>query len=250
MYFDKSRATIIGTPTEIDSLAAYSLTHTEGPLEQEWIDGGLAKVAGSDQQRSLDPTVAGILEVSAQPIRSVIIERFDGEIVTVSFVSWDSHGRVVMTEGAGEELLALTATEMSLLPSLLAQSLRLSAATIRGVGDPVEVTAAQIDAMFTGQAHETGSENSNAEHTGIEDVLDSFRHAWRASGSWTGEETDTSLTVFSAGEQGLWRVNRPDGERSPDMLIGIEPIDRQIAIDALGDVVTGRLATKGGQPEG
>ena len=126
MHFDANRATLVASPSEMDALVDHVAEHgADSPIEL-WIDGGLTNYSGKEGGDSvLHPTVMGIAEVLGQPLRSVIIERFDGQIAVPMFVALDGRGRATITEGLGPDSLAVIATDLTLLPTLLSQSLRL-----------------------------------------------------------------------------------------------------------------------------
>ncbi len=247
MQFDPIRATLVATDDELAELAA---PKTE---------------AGDGVQ--LHPTAAGIVALLASPCRSVAIERFDRGLVSPLFVAFDERGRAVLTEGAGHDRLAMTATHLELLPALLSQALRLHAGLSAGDRQEVTATAAQIQAALAGAEgaearHDTGAADAEPgpagqaaagpEPTGSlaaaeQDraaVLGAMTHGWRASASWAGADIDRSVTVMSAGDRGLWHVDRGPADHAPlpigpDDRVTLRPVTAAQARSLLGDVVTG-----------
>jgi len=224
MLFDPIRATLVATDDELAELAARQA------------DGG-----------EVHPTVAGIVALLASPRRSVAIERFDHGLVTPLFVAFDERGRAVLTEGAGDDGLAMTATHLELLPALLSQALRLHAGLPGGDRRELVATAAQIEAALAG----AGGGDAEAPDLPAGDdpelsaVLAAMTHGWRASASWAGAGIDRSATVMSAGDRGLWHVDRGPADHGPapigpDDRVTLRPVTVAEARALLGDVVTGR----------
>lgn len=235
MHFDANRATLVGSTEEIDALVAHVSEHGADSPTEEWVEGGLANQSAAEaDQVVLNPTVLGIAEVLGNPKRSVVIERFDGQLVVLSFVAFDESGRTTITEGLGPDELAIIATELTLLPGLLAQQVRLGASQSKDVNrEALNTTAGVIESIFTGETPEGSDE--------LGDVLNSFSHAWRASGSWLGAPTDASLTVLDTGAAGRW-VAVPESKEQTDETTKVElrQADRGEIMKLLGDVVTGR----------
>jgi hypothetical protein len=251
MYFDRNRATLVAGSQQLAELAAH-VVGGEPPADglQPWRDANL--MAGD----SLDPTVAGLVELLERPVRSVMLEQFDGDLVAVTFVAFDRAGRATIMSGVGDDLLSLTATRFDLLPAMLTQILRLNPDPELAARVPVETTAGAIESVLRGnQATADPQAISDPEATsGPEQVLGSFRYAWRASGCWQAKQTDTSVTVFQAGPLGLWTVahdaQTPAATATPDTAVRLEPSSATDITRLLGDVVTGRVGRTGGQQAG
>lgn len=226
MQFDRNRSTLTATQQQVDELAQH--VASSGTIKPEWSEAGLT----SRTTNELEPTVAGIVQILGNPTRSVVIEQFDGALVELLFIAWDSNGRATITSGGPDDVLVSTATEIGLLPSLLAQRLRMGSSEAAD-GGPLETTAGMFEAALAQTAEAATNDR-------LGQVLSALRHGWRASGSWPHQDTDRSVTVFSAGEFGLWKVDRPLSTMSPDTPVTLEPIDQKTAIALLGDVITGR----------
>ncbi len=229
MLFDPIRATLVATDDELVDLAAQ---------------------AGRGDE-SLHPTVAGIVAVLGAPARSVVIERFDRGLVAPLFVAFDDRGRAVLTEGAGEAdgkaALSMTATHLELLPALLSQALRLHAGLPAANRHPLAATAGQIEAAMAGSGAAGVAGVAGVAEPGLAAVLTEMTHGWRASGCWGGAEIDRSVTVMSAGDEGLWHVDRGPADFGPvpigpDDRFDLRPVTVAEARALLGDVVTGRRA--------
>ncbi len=223
MLFDPIRATLVATDDELEDLAAR---------------------AGRGDE-SLHPTVAGIVVVLGAPARSVVIERFERGLVAPLFVAFDRQGRAVVTDGAGDvagkAALSMTATHLELLPALLSQALRLHTGLPAAGRHPLAATAGQIEAAMA------GGEAAGVTEPGLAAVLAEMTHGWRASGCWAEAEIDRSVTVMSAGDKGLWHVDRGTADLGPvpigpDDRLDLRPVTVAEARALLGDVVTGRRA--------
>jgi hypothetical protein len=248
MYFDRNRATLVAGPQELAELAAHVIGG-ESPADglQSWRD---ANVMAGD---SVDPTVAGLVALLERPVRSVMLEQFDGSLVTVTFVAFDRAGRATIMSGVGDDLLSVTATRFDLLPAMLTQILRLNPDPELGARAPVVTTAGVVDAVLQGndpsavgnQPPSPAPVGSGAEAAcGPAEVLGSFRYGWRASGCWQAKQTDASITVMQAGPLGLWTVahdaQTPGTTPTPETEVRLEPSTMADATSLLGDVVTGR----------
>ncbi|MEM7340492.1 MAG: hypothetical protein AAF467_17680 [Actinomycetota bacterium] len=246
MQFDRANATLLATPADIEAIASH-VAADGATIPEAWIEGGLG-----DVETGLDPTATGIAEVVSKPDRSVVIERFDGDLVTLLFVAWDRTGRATISQGASEELLAVTATDLRLLPALLAQALRLRPGTEAPAEAPRHTTVSAIEQILgngqpAGNGASAGNPNTNGAHTGdeLDAAVGEVRHAWRATGSWSGREADRSVTLLSATGGGLWEVSveAPDsGPVEPTTPVVLRPVGFDTAMVAVGDVVTGRTA--------
>lgn len=254
MYFDRNRATLVASPDDLAALASH-LTVTGAddgrpspPVPEAWVDGNIA-----DDGR-IDPTVAGIVEIVDRPRRSVVLERFDGRVVDLTFVAWDRAGRVVMMDGAGGDRLAITATQFDLLPALLTQAVRLHPRSNPGSGPPIVTTAGAVELAMAGGAPAksdgAGGDGGPASH--LATVLGSLRHAWRVTGNWHGRPSDRSLTVLAAADEGLWVVEHGAADAGstpgPTTPVRLTPITPAEITRLLGDVVTGRRSCD--EPDG
>lgn len=229
MLFDPIRATLVATDDELVDLTAR---------------------AGRGDE-SLHPTVAGIMAVLGAPARSVVIERFDRGLVAPLFVAFDRQGRAVVTEGAGDvggkAALSMTATHVELLPALLSQALRLHAGLPAASRHPLAATAGQIEAAMAGGAVAGVAGVAGVAEPGLAAVLAAMTHGWRASGCWAEAEIDRSVTVMSAGDEGLWHVDRGAADLGPvpigpDDRLDLRPVTVAEARALLGGVITGRRA--------
>lgn len=240
MYFDQNRATLIAQSGDLDELAEFLASPTE-QLPEDWIEGGLAIHNPGNTQALLNPTVVGIVEIMAAPVRSIVIERFDGQLVTLTFVAFDRRGRATVTEGVGPSEVSVTATDLSLLPALLAQSVRLGANSVAGEPPAIPTTVGVLEHIFS-----ESTEPTNVSDDRLRELLGSVQFAWRASGSWPDSDVDSSITVVACGELGLWSVaaeSPSEDEPSPAMPITLTPTNRKLVLEKLGDVVTGRSRT-------
>ena len=252
MYFDRNNATLLASADDLTKLAEFSAA-SSGAIPADWSE---VNVATGDQ---LDPTVAGIVDIMNRPLRSIALERFDGESVDVMFIAWDRAGRATMANGVGQDSLSITATQFDLLPALLTQAVRLNPATAPAVRRPITTTAGVVQQAITGAnvagepaagqaaASEPVASDANGDASPDQDlvaVLGAIRHAWRASGSWQGKTTDASMTVLSAGDEGLWVVSHdastPGSQANADTVVQLEPCNPRDISRLLGDVVTGR----------
>ena len=238
MYFDRNNATLLASADDLTKLAEFSAADS-GAIPADWQE---VNVAAGDR---LDPTVAGIVEIMNRPLRSIALERFDGESVDVMFIAWDRAGRATMANGIGQDSLSITATQFDLLPALLTQAVRLNPSTAPAVRQPITTTAGVVQQAIAGGPGVDGplvdGETSDED---LVAVLGALRHAWRASGSWQGKATDASITVLSAGDEGLWAVSHdastPGSQANADTVVRLEPCNPSDISRLLGDVVTGR----------
>ena len=236
MYFDRNNATLLASADELTKLAEFSASGSDVP-PSDWQEMHVAS------GQKLDPTVTGIIEIMNRPLRSIALERFDGESVDVMFVAWDRAGRATMANGIGQDSLSITATQFDLLPALLTQAVRLNPTMVTAARPPMVTTAGVVQQAIAG-GDLPGADGSAASNQDLVAVLGSIRHAWRASGSWQGKTTDTSMTVLSAGDEGLWVVTHeasaPGSQASADTVVELRPCSPADISRLLGDVVTGR----------
>lgn len=236
MYFDRNRATLVAGPQTLTELALY-LTDGGSPADgfEPWQEANLF------DGDTIDPTVAGIVEILERPARSVMLEQFDGDQVAVTFVAFDRVGRATIMNGVGGDLLSITATRFDLLPALLTQTLRLNPEPSKPARQPLTTTAGVIERLLDGA---TNSSVDGSAAPALAAVLGSFRHAWRASGSWHTKPTDSSMTVLFAGAEGLWTVSHgsqsPGSTPNPETPVTLTPVTASELTRLLGDVVTGR----------
>lgn len=251
MYFDKSNATLLASADDLDQLTEYLATSadTRDSLAidiAEWEEANIADAG------MIYPTVAGIVEIMHRPARSIAIERFDGELVDISFVAWDRKGRAVTTQGVGGDSLAMTATHFELLPALLSQTVRLNPKSTQDNRAPLLTTAKAVDQALKAkpatQAKDSGGSLDDETVSAPLDILGSFVHSWRATGSWQARTADISLTVIDAGAKGLWRIERdsvePGTQPTPEMEVRLIPCTGHQVTSKLGDVVTGRKSVE------
>jgi hypothetical protein len=74
----------------------------------------------------------------------------------------------------------------------------------------------------------------------LDDLMDNWRLAWRASGSYGDSDIDIHVTIVDAGERGVWRVEQPGRMADEEVEVTLVPITIKEATALLGDVVTGR----------
>lgn len=189
-----------------------------------------ARVVAGDE---VEPMAAGIVGVVAAPHRSVVVERFDGRTLDPLTVWWrrDGHAALGMLADGGAAL-DLQATQLELLPALLAQALALGPRP--PVPEPITVTTttAVLDGAF-GPDGEVG--DLDDEH--LEAIAGGWQRSWRATGSWVVADAaaDPELAVVDAGVAGLWEV-----DRGADGVVRLHARTVHEVLDRLGDVVTGR----------
>ncbi len=259
MFFTRSRATLVATADELEALAAFAASvETDEPTAPplDWFDAGLFLLDTSDSNTGartpppLDPMARGIIEVLARPLRSVVLERFADGVAELTWVNWDRRGRATMADGVGDGAIAVTATDMNILPALMTQAVQLSVGMPAASGAPITTTAGVIEGLLAGD-EQTDLSSLRADPNLVV-ILASIRNAWRASGSWFGQTTDTSVTVFFAGNEGFWVVDQdssaPGSSPTPETEVRLLPASATDVSRLLGDVVTGRKAKPGSKP--
>lgn len=254
MNYDPIRAMLAATSEELGRLLEVAIpearddshstdvpvTHAADPeLLAEW---GEANMMLGDR---LHPTIVGMVGVLSRPTRSVLVERFSRNLVIPLFVAWDDRGRATLTDGIPGGDLLVEATSFDLLPPLLLHTLHVHRGIPAPDRQPVTTNAARLEQILGGEAPDAGG-GGEAAADPLAPILADLRFAWRASGSWPGEEVDTSVTALSAGATGLWTVTHDAQDRaeppSPDTEVTLTPSNAAELAAKLGDVVTGRVA--------
>lgn len=201
---------------------------------------GRLREAGIVEGQGLHPVAAGLVEIAVAPARSIVVERFDGADLTPMFIGWRPDGRATTSSPDAEGQVVVTATEFSLLRDQLRQWLGLFDREIVADRQPVATNTTVIDAAVSARGvRATGDESLDA-------VIDQWRLAWRANGSWAQRPTDTGATIVDAGTQGWYRVDHPPREGAEQVDVTLEPLDLEAVVEVLGDVVTGRASQRAG----
>jgi len=240
MMYDPIRATLAIEGDNLEKLAA--VVEAGGGLEelgQEWHEAGV--IIGDE----LLATVRGIVEILQRPARSIMIERFSQGFVVPLFVAWDGKGRATLTDGTPDGQLVIEATSFDLLPSLLMQALHLHSGLVPVSGrEAVTTTAGVLEAIINPDSELAREARTDDELAALRPIVAEVDFAWRVSGSWPGQPTDTSITAISAGSEGLWTVVHDAQDRtqepSADTVVHLVPATVTELTAKLGDVVTGR----------
>ncbi len=180
------------------------------------------------------PTAASLVEVAVGPVRSVVIERFDGSKLSPMFIGWMPDGRATTSVPDAAGAVVVTATEFGLLRDHLRQWLAVFDREVPADRKPVRTDTSVIDAAVSAQGIElTGDATLDA-------VIAGWRLAWRANANWAERPIDITLTVVDAGPQGWYRVDHPPRTGQEVVDVTLEPLSLAEVIETLGDVVTGR----------
>lgn len=266
MYYDRNRATLHLTRSQLKELLHASASGNVVDAPPEWEDGRVLL------DGEIDPIVASIARVALNGDRTVVIERFDGDEVAPVWLAWDRAFRATVTEqgvrSAGGDAptdddveMAITATQFELLPGLVRQLVRLHPRLPVAKRSALTTTAGVIDDILLAFAAGDDPPASGATWASDPDlaaVLGASSHAWRASGNWRTQPTDNSMTVLDASTEGLWIINRPapDAPADRETPVTLLPATPEEVTARLGDVVTGRAAPDptvqqpGAEPEG
>jgi hypothetical protein len=154
MFIDRNRAMLLASSEGLDALAARVAADGATPPDPQWFDAGILRPAGGGEAASpeLEPMVAGIVELVTRPTRSVVLERFADGNGEVTFVNWDTRGRVAVIEGAGEGLVSIVATDLKLLPGRMIHAVGLRTGAPASDRPALTTTAAAIEAVLGGTA--------------------------------------------------------------------------------------------------
>ncbi len=239
MRFDRNRARLELTNDELKTLVRLAVGDVDAATcDESWSAEGI--VDGS----RVHPVAAGMAIVAVEPDRGVAIERFDGKEMAPLWIGFDEHGRATLTEPTTDGRISIVATQISLMPALVIQALRLNPAKPRGDGRAaMTVTAGDIDDVLAQLGSGAPETPTGEDPPVIESLLSSFDSAWRATGSWRGQPGDLSMTILDAGSHGLWLV---DTDRERDAVadretpVCLTPVTVAEVTSVLGDVVTGR----------
>ncbi|MEM9040551.1 MAG: hypothetical protein AAGD33_11700 [Actinomycetota bacterium] len=164
--------------------------------------------------------IATMVALVVDPLRSIVVERLDGGGARPLHVGFDQSGRVTMTSCHGAGSLTVVASHLTLLPTILLQSLRIHPG-LDVSSDRADIILAADDlrpalADLAGPAGPTST--------------------WRAHASWRGSTIDSEVRIMATADRGLWELHRlADGGR-----IALRPRTVAEVAGRLGDVVTGR----------
>lgn len=232
LRFNPSKPQLVVSLVELAQLAeaAAGLTSLDD-ISPDFEEAGIVTAEG------VDPVAGSLAMVAVAPWRAAVIERFDGHKLTPLFVAWNPDGRATLSEPDDDGDVVISGTQVSLLPALLMQWLSLRSRPVPQDRRPIRTTTGVLDAAV--------SAGRPAEPTGdpdLDDLLDHWRLAWRANGSWGQQGCDIRLTIIDAAGLGVWMCDHQDlvDDEHRDIEVTLVPIGLGEALDGLGDVVTGR----------
>lgn len=182
------------------------------------------------------PTAASLVEVAIGPVRSVVIERFDGSNLSPMFIGWMPDGRATTSVPDVDGSVVVTATEFALLRDQLRQWLAVFDRDVPTDRAPVRTDTSIIDAAVSDRGVELTGDPA------LDAIVEGWRLAWRANANWAERPIDISLTIVDAGPQGWYRVTHPPRTGTEVVDVTLEPLSLADVIETLGDVVTGRLS--------
>ncbi|MFS0886836.1 hypothetical protein [Aeromicrobium sp. 179-A 4D2 NHS] len=197
---------------------------------------GRLREAGIVEGTGLNPVAAGLVEIAVAPARSVVVERFDGASLTPLFIGWRPDGRATTSTPDADGQVVVTATEFPLVRDQLRQWLGIFDREIVPDRQPVATDTSVIDAAVSARGvRATGD-------AALDDVIEQWRLAWRASGNWAQRPVDASVTIVDAGTQGWYRVDHPPRTGDEQVDVTLVPLGLDEVLAVLGDVVTGRAS--------
>lgn len=246
IHFDPIRRRLDLSPDELTRLTRHVVERASETAPTEWADSGLL------HDGAVHPVAAAMAVVATAPDRSVAIERLTDAAVDPLMIGWDRSGRATLTEhhadgGARGDVvdghLSITATHVELMPALVLQAIGLHPDQPAATRGRIVATAGTIDDVVV-DLSAGGVLGSLSASDDLLAVTRSCERIVRATGSWRGATTDSSVTLLLAGTEGVWLVEHDHDQAAvaPERsaVVRLEPIDLATATARLGDVVTGR----------
>ncbi|MEM1335451.1 MAG: hypothetical protein AAGG08_18540 [Actinomycetota bacterium] len=164
--------------------------------------------------------ISTMVELVIDPLRSIAVERLDEGDARPLHVGFDQSGRVTITSCPGAGTVTVVASHLTLLPTLLQQSVRIHPG-LDVSSDRADISLA-ADELHAALADLTGPAGPTS--------------TWRAHASWRGSTVDSEVRIVATTDHGLWELHRPgDGAR-----VTLQPRSVAEVAARLGDVVTGR----------
>lgn len=230
MLYDQSSSTLLATPDEVD-LVTSAIEKPDETLANEESLQVLTK-ARAVVGDAVVPELVRLLNVVEEPLRIASFEQISpigGDLFTTS---WNEAGDVGIMRSVEDEEVAVTLTHFSILPSLLAQELRLHQGADIGLREtepePQRLRASEIEKSVIGELDKALL------------PLDTAQYAWRVTGGFAETGIDSSILFIHAGTNGLWRVDPEGAVGEEDPEVTLHPTNIEELLDLVGDVVTGR----------